>query len=137
MLDDFSHNFVAAARACVGVRFRLQGRDPASGLDCIGLVIWSARQCGLALPDAQDYVLTDNPMRLDVALRAAPILPVDPASLVAGDLVRLLSNGQPLHLAICGEGTLIHSDMRCRKVVEHRCTPDWHERIVAAYRFER
>ena len=28
----------AAARALVGVPFRLQGRDPALGLDCVGLV---------------------------------------------------------------------------------------------------
>ena len=33
----------AAARALVGVPFRLQGRDPALGLDCVGLV-------GAALP---------------------------------------------------------------------------------------
>jgi murein DD-endopeptidase / murein LD-carboxypeptidase len=137
MLDSFAHDFVAAARACLGARFRLQGRHPETGLDCIGLIIWSARQCGLTLPDAQDYILTDNPVRLDVALLAAPITSIDPANLVAGDFARLLSNGQPLHLAICGGGTLIHADIRCRKVVEQRLSQDWQERIVAAYRIER
>jgi cell wall-associated NlpC family hydrolase len=137
MLDDFAPRFVAAARTCLGAQFRLQGRHPKTGLDCIGLIIWSARQCGLTLPDAQDYILTDNPERLDRALLIAPITPIDPADHVAGDFVRLLSSGQPLHLAICGGGTLIHADIRCRKVVEHRLNQDWQERIVAAYRFER
>jgi murein DD-endopeptidase / murein LD-carboxypeptidase len=137
MLDNFAHDFVAAARTCLGVRFRLQGRHPETGLDCIGLIIWSAQRCGLTLPDAQDYILTDNPTRLDVALLTAPITPIDPTDHIAGDFVRLLSNGQPLHLAICGGGTLIHADIRCRKVVEQRLSDDWEERIVAAYRFER
>ena len=27
-----------AAAGCLGVRFRLHGRDPATGLDCLGLL---------------------------------------------------------------------------------------------------
>jgi murein DD-endopeptidase / murein LD-carboxypeptidase len=137
MLDHFAPNFVAAARACLGSRFRLQGRHPDTGLDCIGLVVWSAQQCGMVVPDAQDYLLSDNPARLDAGLLAAPIESIDSADLASGDIVRLLSHGQPLHLAICGDGTLIHADVRCRKVVEQRLTQDWRERIVAAYRFKR
>ncbi len=137
MPDDFAQKFVAAARAGLGARFRLQGRDPATGLDCIGLVTWSAAQCGLQVPDARDYVLSDNPARLDAGLLAAPIIRIDASVLAAGDFVRLLTHGQPLHLAICGNDTLIHADIRCRKVVEHRLTQDWREHIVAAYRFER
>jgi murein DD-endopeptidase / murein LD-carboxypeptidase len=137
MHDRFAPEFVAAARTCLGARFRLQGRHPDTGLDCIGLVVWSARQCGIIVPDAHDYLLSDNPARLDAGLLAAPIFPIDTADLASGDLVRLLSHGQPLHLAIYGESSLIHADIRCRKVVEQRLTQDWHERIVAAYRFKR
>jgi cell wall-associated NlpC family hydrolase len=137
MRDHFAQQFVTAARACIGARFRLQGRDPATGLDCIGLIVWSARCCGLVVPDATDYLLSDNPARLDAGLLAAPVALIDQRALAPGDMVRLLSSGQPLHLAICGEDTLIHADIRCRKVVEQRLTDDWRERITAAYRFER
>jgi cell wall-associated NlpC family hydrolase len=137
MPDPFAQNFVAAARACIGARFRLQGRDPATGLDCIGLVIWSAQQCGLCLPDASDYLLTDTPSRLDHAIARAPLKRVDVRDMAAGDMVRLLSGGQPLHLAISTRESLIHADVRLRKVVEHRLSADWRERIVTVYRFER
>jgi cell wall-associated NlpC family hydrolase len=137
MPDSFAHNFVAAARTCIGVTFKLQGRNPDIGLDCIGLVVWAAAQCGLIVPDAQDYLLSDNPERLDKGLLAAPLKPVDFTHLMSGDILRLLSNGQTLHLAIYGEASLIHADIRCRKVVEQRLTQDWREHIVAAYRFER
>ena len=38
----------AAARALVGVPFRLQGRDPVLGLDCVGLVGAAMRAAGYA-----------------------------------------------------------------------------------------
>jgi murein DD-endopeptidase / murein LD-carboxypeptidase len=137
MPDDFAKAFVAAARSCVGARFRLQGRDPATGLDCIGLVVWSAQQCGVSVPDASDYLLADNPARLDAAIAASPLELIDRRALALGDLVRLMSGSQPLHLAVYGADSLIHADLRLRKVVEHRLTPDWVEHIVAAYRFKR
>lgn len=33
-----AHGFAARAEALAGARFRLHGRDPAHGLDCVGLV---------------------------------------------------------------------------------------------------
>jgi hypothetical protein len=53
-----------------------------------------------------------------------------------GDIIRLLSHGQPLHLGICAGSTLIHADIRSRKVVEHHLAADWLTRVVAAYRIE-
>ena len=37
---------IAAARAAIGARFRLHGRDPATGLDCVGLVACAAPRAG-------------------------------------------------------------------------------------------
>lgn len=47
----------AAARALVGVPFRLQGRDPALGLDCVGLVGAAMRAAGYAPMMPGDYGL--------------------------------------------------------------------------------
>ena len=50
-----SHALAAAARDLVGTPFRLQGREPASGLDCIGVVIVSLAQVGIELALPADY----------------------------------------------------------------------------------
>lgn len=46
--------FIAAARAWVGVPWVHQGRNRA-GIDCVGLVVLSARACGLDVPLLADY----------------------------------------------------------------------------------
>jgi cell wall-associated NlpC family hydrolase len=123
-----------AARACVGTPFRLQGRDPALGLDCIGLVVVAARAAGLVVPDAQDYLMTDDPQRLDDALASSPFTPVNGDALQAGDIVRLETAGLPLHLGIVSPETLIHADLRFRRVVEHGFDASWRSRLVSAWR---
>lgn len=49
-----SESLAAAAEALVGVPFRLHGRDPASGLDCIGVLAHALLAIGRPadLPDA-------------------------------------------------------------------------------------
>ncbi|MET0360724.1 MAG: peptidoglycan endopeptidase [Sphingobium sp.] len=37
---------VAAARALIGVPFRLHGRDPATGIDCVGLAALALERAG-------------------------------------------------------------------------------------------
>ena len=60
-----------AAMALVGCRFRLHGRDPASGLDCVGVLHAALASCGrsVSLPDTYTLRLRDP----------APWLP-DPAA---------------------------------------------------------
>ncbi|MFC3175224.1 hypothetical protein ACFOD9_13265 [Novosphingobium bradum] len=38
--------FAAAAGALVGCRFRLHGRTPETGLDCVGVAVAALRACG-------------------------------------------------------------------------------------------
>lgn len=51
---------VARARRLIGVRFRAQGRDPAFGVDCVGLVAAALglRRCGN--PRAGDVALFET-----------------------------------------------------------------------------
>lgn len=52
--DAQRHEFIRRARSCVGVRFRHQGRDPKTGLDCAGLAAWA--MCGLRMfKDVRGY----------------------------------------------------------------------------------
>ena len=47
----------AAAATLIGVRFRLHGRDPATGLDCVGTVAEAMRRSGLSPVAPQGYRL--------------------------------------------------------------------------------
>ena len=49
--------FACAAECLIGTRFRLHGRDPASGLDCIGLVAASLAAIGRTPMPPEGYAL--------------------------------------------------------------------------------
>lgn len=111
----------AAAARLAGTRFRLHGRDPASGLDCVGLFGAAMAAIGrpLALP-------TGYPLRLASAEAWLP----DPAAcglvpasepFLPGDVVLLQPGPAQLHLAIAGpDGGWIQAHAGLRRVV---CQP--------------
>ncbi len=110
---------VARARACIGVRFRPQGRDPRFGLDCVGLV---AHAYGHAV--AEGYALrTGDRARIERALAAAGLAPRWPAR--PGDVGLYASGAGQLHLAIVTEGGIIHADAAARRVVERPGPAPW------------
>ena len=119
---------VARARACLGVRFRAQGRDPAHGLDCVGLV-------GVAL---------DCALPTDVALRCADVARVMRGAVAiglrrvaearAGDVALFETAPGQLHLGVLSEGGVIHADAMARRVVERPGVPPWP--MLAAWRKE-
>ncbi len=108
---------VDAARSMVGVRFRLHGRDPATGLDCVGLV---ALATGCAAP-------TGYPLRGGEPGRIAGMLDT---MLVRGELavgaVLLMRTGPgQLHLGIWTGSGLIHADVGLGRVVERPGAVRW------------
>ena len=50
----------AAAEGLIGTRFRLHGRDPATGLDCVGLVVAALRIIGRAAETPPAYALRNS-----------------------------------------------------------------------------
>ncbi|SFR97975.1 hypothetical protein [Sphingomonas jatrophae] len=103
---------VARARALVGVRFRAQGRDPALGLDCVGV----------ALAVAGVSRRGDYPRRLgDIAGAVAAL---DAAGLErvatghAGDVMLIDAGARQLHLAVLVPGGHVHACARAGRVVE-------------------
>ncbi len=108
---------VARARAAIGCRFRRQGRDPADGFDCVGLV---GRACGVVVPG--DYPgRSGDAARAGAALAAAGLRPVAVAA--AGDVLLLASGPGQLHLAIWTGDGIVHADAVARRVVERPGTP--------------
>lgn len=106
----------AAALALVGVPFRLQGRDPASGLDCVGLASLALRLAGHRVEAPGRYDLRNgNIARLHDGLTAAGLVRVDAP--MAGDIVLARVGPLQLHLMIVVEGGFVHAHAGLRKVV--------------------
>jgi cell wall-associated NlpC family hydrolase len=118
----------AAARALIGVRFRAQGRDPALGLDCVGVAVAALRGAGVPVAVRGDY-----------ALRSAAWNPRDePDALMrcdgaaAGDVLLLRVDATQLHVAVRTARGIVHADADLRRIVERIGVLDWP--IVAAWR---
>ncbi len=114
-------DIVAAARGCVGARFRLHGRDPALGLDCAGL---AAHATGLAAPSG--YALRGgDPRAIAVRVTAAGARPIPLAAAGAGDLLLLGPGPAQVHLAVLTDAGFIHAHAGLRRVVETPGAPVW------------
>ena len=104
---------VAAARATVGARFRPHGRDPALGMDCVGVAAWALSAGGYRGRVPAGYAL---------AAGEAAIAPEMLAGLAAcagdapGDLL-LCRAGGGLHLAIATDAGFVHADAGLRRTL--------------------
>lgn len=108
---------VAGARRAVGSRFRLQGRDPALGLDCVGLVAVALAADGHPGRVPADYALRSGDVaKAEALLRAAGLVLIVEGE--PGDVVLLRPGASQLHLAILSEDGVIHADAMLRRVVE-------------------
>ena len=122
---------LAAARAAVGSRFRLHGREPASGLDCVGLVaIAVAAGAGRKSAVPSGYPLRGGRVEAVIAMLDAALVRVVQAR--PGDVVLFAAGPGQLHLAIKSAGGVIHADAGLRRVVERPGEPPW--RRLGAWR---
>lgn len=110
---------VARARACVGIRFRAQGRGP-EGIDCIGLVAASLGVEGVR----SDYTLRGGRAE-DLAheLERAGLRCVKARR--AGDVLAMRAGPGQLHLGIWTGAGLVHADSGLRRVVERPGEVPW------------
>ena len=108
-----------AALGLVGAKFRLHGRDPATGLDCVGVVALAA---GVEAPSG--YALRGGDV---AAVRAA----IDRVGLMRvsdaapGDVMLMRTGPGQLHLAIKTKRGFVHADGGLRRVVERPGAPEW------------
>ena len=112
------------AEALLGTRFRLHGRDPATGLDCIGLLVAAMARGGQAIA-----VPTGYPLRLRELGQWLP----DPAAcgfaparepFRAGDVVMLQPGPAQFHLALADRALgWIHAHAGLRRVVREGALP--------------
>lgn len=121
---------VAAARGCVGVRFRPQGRDRATGLDCLGVVLIALDAVG-CVPDAPgDYCLSGTGLvdRAEAGLRATRLGQV-PSSR-PGDIILFEPADGQAHLAVATSAGVVHAHRGVGRAVESPPDPAWLRRSV-------
>lgn len=123
----------ARARALVGVRFRPQGRDPKSGLDCVGT---AAAAAGVPPEKVRsDYALRGGRLaEIEHELCDLGCRPVREDQLQAGDLLVLEAGPAQLHVGIFTGSGLVHADAGLRMVVERPLPFPWP--LLGAWRLE-
>lgn len=102
----------------VGVRFRLQGCDPATGLDCVGLVWAAYAAAGVRLARPHGYPLRGWARgRVETGLVAAGFSPVE-GDMRVGDVALIAFAAGQFHLGLIGPASLVHAHAGLRRVVE-------------------
>ncbi|HEY8605002.1 peptidoglycan endopeptidase [Tsuneonella suprasediminis] len=122
-----------AAEQLVGAPFRLHGRDPAIGLDCVGVVGAALSTAGGPVDLPNGYALRNTPSgdyRAWVA--RAGLIPASDA-VEPGDILLARPGPAQLHLmvAISG-GRFVHAHIGLRRVVATPGPPQWP--VVAHWR---
>ncbi|MDR3450734.1 MAG: NlpC/P60 family protein [Alphaproteobacteria bacterium] len=132
-MNDRIAQMIAASRGCIGTPFHHQGRDPANGLDCIGLLIVAARAAGMQVQDRNDYSRRPDGISLIAALAEHGAVAAD--EIQAGDILVFRYDRQPQHVALAtGADSMIHSFAPAGKVVETDIGPYWRRRLAGIYR---
>lgn len=124
-----------------GVKYKLYGRSPDEGFDCIGLLLWAYRECGFALPEPEEtgkypigYFNRASPVLLLPALHryATRILP---QNLRSGDIIVFENMNWPGHVGIVDGAHFWHVlESRQGAVKELLHVSSWRTRIRCFYR---
>jgi cell wall-associated NlpC family hydrolase len=111
---------IAEARKLVGSAFFHMGRDPATGLDCTGVILVPAQKL--------DGEYLAECLELECVLVEEAMQP--------GDIALFRIRDRLQHLAyLTGEGTMIHASEKAgvrESVIDER----WQERIAGVYRWK-
>lgn len=113
---------VPAARALLGVPFRLHGRAPELGLDCVGLV---AVAYGLSENVPTGYSLRSRDLAHWERIIRAQGFARRRAGWRRGDLLLLCPGAAQIHLGVWTGAGLIHADAGLGRIVETPDIPRW------------
>ncbi|WP_404482690.1 hypothetical protein [Novosphingobium sp. BL-52-GroH] len=107
-----------AALALVGTRFRLHGRDPLSGLDCIGVLAAALAALGQRARLPNGYALRTLGLPDLSGIAAGLGMETAGGPIASGDVLMLRPSPCQLHLAIVASPrSVVHAHAGLRKVV--------------------
>ena len=121
-----AEELAAAAEDLVGTPFRLHGRDPATGLDCIGVLAQALRKIGQPanLPEAYSMRAQVVP-GLEAIAKSCGFAPVEGA-FAPGDVLFARVGPVQFHLLIAARDCrFVHAQARLRRVVIGELPDSW------------
>ena len=119
--------FAAAAERLVGTLFRLHGRDPEHGLDCVGVVLCALRRCGVDGGGfAPCYGLRNSSIAALLPMAAALGLREVEGGRQRGDVLLVRAGPAQQHLlVITGRDRFVHAHAGLRRVVFQHGADAW------------
>lgn len=140
-MHDKADLIINNANAFVGTRYRKQGRSE-NGLDCAGLIIVTAKYSGISNFDTTRYSDRPNAEEFVKSMRAAKCQRLRRDQLANGDILRLNTEGWPVHIAIFevdehGREWYIHAYLPHRKVTRDPMSDDVWSRVEDVWRFPK
>lgn len=110
-----------AALAYVGTRFKMRGRDK-QGIDCVGLLLATGRDAGLALADTEKQYLRTPDVELFKQMIRDQSRPGEINCIQTGSILMLRQGMTPCHCGIAiktgGVVNIVHASMEHRKVLQ-------------------
>lgn len=110
--------FASEAERMLGAPFRLRGRNPEHGVDCVGLVICALEQSGHAVSPPAAYALKNTGIESQLdCVRKAGFIDAD-GPVQRGDVILVRPGPAQHHLLIAlGFNRFIHAHAGLRRVV--------------------
>ena len=122
-----AERFAAAAEALVGTPFRFRGRDRATGIDCVGLVLAALADIGRTPAQLNGYAMrqADPSRHFQVAL-ACGFRSCEGSGLEVGDLVLASPGPAQAHLLVFSrDDRFIHAHAGLGRVVRSPAPCPW------------
>lgn len=108
----------AAAETLVGAPFRLHGRDPASGLDCVGVLAAAFARCGRTPTTPRGYGLRNRSVTSWLELAADAGLAEVEGPARPGDVIMVRPGPGQHHLLLAlASDRFVHAHAGLRRVV--------------------
>lgn len=125
-MSDLAGRFAYEAEQLEGAPFRLHGRDPSTGLDCVGLVACALQNAGVPCEAPAGYTLRNLSIAGLVGSAEAAGFRDARGHVCRGDLVLVKPGPAQHHLCIAtSPSRFIHAHAGIGRVVAHEGLIDW------------
>lgn len=116
-----------AALELVGTPFRLRGRDPSTGIDCMGLIEFALTKAGVPVRMPRTYTLRQrNADQVFITVATQCGLRPSTATPHRNDILFFALNGFQHHLAISlGPADIVHAHAGLGRTLVGKPDPDW------------
>ena len=124
------------AAVLIGTRFRLHGRRPEYGLDCIGLLVVALTRAGVTVSDPVGYGLRNLSIEPWLNCAKASSLTDVRGPVIAGDILLVVPGAAQSHILIAeSERSFVHAHAGLGKIVRHAADLSWP--ILRHWRLDR